>query len=79
MAKKWIKDAIQGGQVKHSEGRVRRYLRRVYGGKSFFKNGNIRSEYIDKAIKRVKSGRGRNKEGLLQALYLAKRLKTMGR
>lgn len=75
--KKWIKDAIKGGQVKHSKGRVRRYLRRVYGNKAFTNRGTIKMAYLNKAIRRVKSGKGRNKQGLLQALYLAKRLKKM--
>ena len=69
----WLQNAIK------REERVRNYLRRVYGKKAFHKDGTIKMKYLDKAIRRVEYGKGRNKENLLDALRLAKRLKRMRR
>jgi len=69
--KKWIEEAVG------EEGRVREYLRRKYGIKAFKSDGDIKMSFLNKAIRYVKDGPGRNKDNLLQALYLAKRLKKM--
>jgi len=57
-------------------GRVRRYLRRKYGKRAFTKRGTIKVEYLNRAIASLKR-RSRRPKGLLNALYLAKRLKRM--
>ena len=73
MAKKekWVQEAIQ------RPGRVRNYLKRVYGDKAFNKDGSIKMSYIDKAIQRVENSKmpKDQKKSLLSALRLAKRLK----
>jgi len=69
----WLQTAIK------KEGRVRNYLYRVYGKKAFTKDGKIKMEYLNKAIKRVKEKPTPNERSLLSALYLAKRLKKMAR
>jgi len=66
--KKWIQKAIK------REGRVARYLRRVYGSKAFAKNGEIKQEYVYKAIRRVKK---KGNTSLLRALYLARTLERI--
>jgi len=66
--KRWIQDAIK------RPGRVKRYLLRVYGRRAFTKSGEIKQLYLLKAIRRIKYGKGMNVKGLLQALYLAKKL-----
>jgi len=73
MAKDWISRAIR------REGRVHRYLHRLYGSKAFTRNGHIKVAYINRAIEHVKKSRlpEREKRSLLSALYLAKRLKHM--
>ena len=73
MARRWIQRAIK------RPGRVRRYIMRVYGPRAFTRDGEIKQKYINMAIRRIKSGRGRNVRGLLQALYLARRLERMRR
>jgi len=73
MTEQWIQEAVK------REGRVRNYLRRVYGSRAFNKDGTIKMEYLDKAIKRVKNKPTPNERSLLSALYLAKRLKKMSR
>ena len=73
MPRRWIQHAIK------RPGRVRRYLMRVYGKRAFTRDGEIRQKYVNMAIRRIKSGRGRNVRGLLQALYLARRLERMRR
>ncbi|WP_456416664.1 capsid protein VP2 [Methanocaldococcus sp.] len=66
----WLSHAI-----KHP-GRVRRYLKRMYGDEAFFKDGRIKKTYIDKAIQELKQRPpSKRPKGLLNALYLAKRLK----
>jgi len=73
MARRWIQKAI-----KHP-GRVERYLRRKYGPKAFH-GDNVKVEYIKKAIKELKERPpSKRPKGLLQALYLALRLKRWAR
>ncbi|MGC8579668.1 MAG: capsid protein VP2 [bacterium] len=65
--KRWIQRAVN---PKH-EGRVRAYVRRIYGSKAFNKNGTIKQEYFTKAKEHAK----KNKEtGLVRAIVLAQRL-----
>ncbi len=77
MAKKddeWIQKAIK------RKGRAHRYLLRLYGKKAFTKDGDIKMEYIYKAIRHVKRKYPKGSEerkSLLSMLYLAKRLKRM--
>ena len=71
--KLWLQKAVK------REGRVRNYLRRVYGSRAFTKDGKIKMEYLNKAIKRVKKKPTPNERSLLSALNLAKRLKRMAR
>jgi len=66
----WLQKAIK------REGRVRRYLRRVYGNRAFNKDGTIKMEYLDKAERRAEKSGNRSLE---QAINLAKRLKKMAR
>ena len=74
MSDDWIQHAIK------REGRVRRYLRLLYGDKAFTKDGKIKVEYIKKAIQELKERPpSKRPEGLLQALYLALRLKRMAK
>lgn len=63
---KWIQEAIK------RPGRVRRYLKRVYGSKAFRPDGEIKKEYLQKALKRAE--RTGNKS-LAAAIRLAFRLK----
>lgn len=79
-SKRWLQKAIE------REGRVKTYLRRTYGSRAFNKDGTIKVEYINKAIKRIKDRAKRenrkltkDERSLLSALYLAKRLKKMSR
>jgi hypothetical protein len=68
--KKWIQKPIK------NPGRVRKYLRRMYGPKrALNKDGTIKMETLDKAIQMVKDNPRRNRNHLLEALKLAKRLK----
>jgi TPP-dependent indolepyruvate ferredoxin oxidoreductase alpha subunit len=72
----WIQKAIK------RKGRAKRYLMRLYGRKAFTKDGDIKVEYINKAIRHVKRKYPKGSEerkSLLSALYLAKRLKRMHR
>ena len=70
--RKWIQKAIK------RPGRVKRYLKRKYGNKAFTKSGEIKQQYIYKAIKDLKSRPpSKRPKGLLNALQLAKRLETM--
>lgn len=69
---RWIQEAIE------RPGRVREYLKRRYGEKAFTKDGNIKMEYINKAIEEIKERPpSKRNRSLLSALYLAKRLKRM--
>jgi len=70
---KWIQKGVK------REGRVRDYLRRVYGAKAFTKRGTIKTEYLNKAIRRIKTKPTPNEASLLSAVYLAKRLKKIRR
>ena len=79
-SKRWIQKAVE------REGRVKTYLRRTYGSRAFNKDGTIKVEYINKAIKRIKDRAKKenrkltkDERSLLSALYLAKRLKKMSR
>ena len=70
----WIQKAIK------RKGRVHRYLMRLYGKRAFTKDGDIKTEYINKAIRHVKKTYPKGSEkrkSLLSALYLARRLKRM--
>lgn len=70
--KKWIQKAIK------RPGRVKRYLKRKYGDKAFTKDGEIKQQYVLKAIKELKARpKSKRPKGLLQALYLASRLEKM--
>ena len=74
MTRKWIQHAIK------RKGRAHKYLERLYGRKAFTRDGDIKVEYLDKAIKHVKKEYPKGSEerkSLLSALYLAKRLKRM--
>ncbi len=76
MAKKdeWIQKAIK------RKGRAHRYLMRLYGKRAFTKDGDIKMEYLNKAIRHVKRTYPKGSEerkSLLSMLYLAKRLKRM--
>ena len=66
MAKKekWIPEDLD-------EGRVKRYLKRVFGDKAFNKDGTIKISYLDRAIERVKENKRipkDNRKSLLSAL-----------
>jgi len=53
---------------------------RLYGRKAFTRGGDIKTEYLMKAIRHVKKTYPKGSEerkSLLPALYLAKRLKRM--
>ncbi len=70
----WIRKAIK------RKGRAHRYLARLYGRKAFTKDGDIKMEYLMKAIRHVKKTYPKGSEerkSLLSMLYLAKRLKRM--
>ncbi|ARM76390.1 capsid protein VP2 [Acidianus manzaensis] len=71
--KRWIQRA-----VKH-KGRVHKYLERLYGKRAFTEDGDIKTKYLDMAIRHVKRSKmdEERKRSLLSALYLAKRLKRM--
>lgn len=56
------------------KGRVRRYIRRIYGNKGFDKKGRIKFKYLYKAKKRAKR---MGNFSLVQAINLAIRLKKM--
>jgi len=70
--KKWIQKAIK------RPGRVKAYLKRKYGKKAFTKDGEIKQQYVNRAIRELKSRPPSERpKGLLQALQLAKRLELM--
>jgi len=67
---KWIQ-----GSIKH-EGRVRKYVNKLYGAKGFDESGAIKKECLDKAYGRAKA------EGavkLADAIREAQTLKKIGR
>ncbi len=73
---RWIQKAIK------RKGRAHKYLMRLYGRKAFDRKGDIKMEYLNKAIRHVKRVYPKGSEerkSLLSALYLAKRLKRMHR
>jgi len=70
----WIQRAIK------RKGRAKKYLIRLYGKRAFTRDGDIKIEYLMKAIRHVKRTYPKGSEerkSLLSALYLAKRLKHM--
>ncbi len=70
----WIQKAIK------RKGRAKKYLMRLYGKRAFTRDGDIKMEYLMKAIRHVKRTYPKGSEerkSLLSALYLAKRLKRM--
>ncbi|BFI75428.1 hypothetical protein YN1HA_15260 [Sulfurisphaera ohwakuensis] len=74
MGKRWMQKAIKRPD------RARRYLKRLYGRKAFTRDGDIKMEYIEKAIRHVKKTYPKGSEerkSLLSMLYLARRLKRM--
>ena len=76
MVARWIQRAVK------RKGRVHRYLERLYGRKALTRDGDIKTEYLMKAIRHVKKTYPKGSEerkSLLSALYLAKRLKRMHR
>ena len=74
MVKNWIQKAVR------HPGRVDKYMHRVYGAKAFTKKGDVKVEYIQKAIADLKARpESRRPKGLLNALELALRLKKMKR
>lgn len=54
-----------------NKGRVKRYVKRIYGDKACFKNGKIKKKYLRKALKRVDNGAGQNQESLKKAIQAA--------
>ncbi len=71
-ATRWIQDAVR------HPGRVKKYLRRQYGEKAFTESGEIKQEYVHKAIREIKERPpSKRPPGLLQALHLAKRFELM--
>ena len=69
MGRKWLHKAIR------RPGRVKRYLARKYGRKAFTKDGEVKQEYVHKAIRDLKMRpRRKRPKGLLSALQLAKRM-----
>ena len=74
MVNRWIQRAIK------RPGRVKRYLLRVYGRKAFTKDGEVKQQYVYKAIRRLKRlPPSRRPKGLLNALHLAKRLERLSK
>ena len=67
---RWIQKAIK------RPGRVKRYLRRIYGSKAFTKSGEIKHSYLYKAKRRVmrEMPPGERRRSLLSAINLAIRL-----
>lgn len=73
MVRRWIQRAIK------RPGRVERYIRRRYGSRAFY-GDKIKVEYIRRAIRELKNRPpSKRPPGLLQALYLALRLKRWAR
>lgn len=70
--KRWIQKAIK------RPGRVRRYLLRKYGRKALTRDGELKDQYVRKAIKELKQRPpSKRPKGLLNALYLALRLERL--
>ena len=68
--KRWIQKAIK------RPGRVRRYVKRLFGDKAFTKDGDIKMEYLRKAKKKAEESGNRS---LISAINLAIRLKRLRR
>ncbi len=62
-------------------GRVKRYLRRLYGDKAFTKTGEIKQQYLYKAKRHVQQSKmpKDRKRSLISAINLAIRLEKMRR
>ena len=70
--KRWIQKAVK------RPGRVKKYLRRQYGDKAFTKDGEVKQQYVHKAIRELKERPpSKRPPGMLQALHLAKRFELM--
>jgi len=76
MARKKSKFRVQ--EAIKRPGRVRSYIKRLYGDRAFTKQGTIKQEYLMRAIERVKNSRmpKEKKKSLLSALNLARNLKS---
>ncbi len=66
--KRWIQSSVE------HKGRVRKYIKRVYGNKGFNQNGDIKPEYLNRAETRARHSKNVSLE---RAIILAKRLKKM--
>lgn len=60
--KRWIQHAVK------REGRVRTYVKRLFGDKAFKKNGSIKYEYLVKAMHEAKKNKNTS---LVRAINLA--------
>ena len=70
--KYWIQKAIK------RPGRIKRFLKRLYGNKAFTKSGEIKHSYLLKAKKYVKQKyTGKRRKSLLSAINLAITLEKM--
>ncbi len=66
------KEDWEEGAVKRP-GRVRRYLKKIYGKEAFLPNGNIKIIYVKKEIARLEDiPKAERPESILHALYLAR-------
>lgn len=70
MAKNWIQTAIE------RPGRVKKYVKRVYGSKAFDSKGRIKTKYLNLALKRAEKN---GNDSLASAIRLAKKLKRLGK
>jgi len=67
--KKWLQEAIR------HPGKVKRYLARKYGSAAFTRAGEVKQQFVYKAIRELKEKpASRRPKGLLNALHLAARL-----
>jgi len=73
--KKGVKKNWIGKAVKRP-GRVKEYLKRKYGDKAFTRSGEVKQQYVDRAIRDMKN-KGTKNKSLLRALYLARTLERM--
>ena len=73
--KRWIQKAIK------RPGRVKRYLRRLYGDEAFTKTGEIKQQYLYKAKRHVQQSNmpKKQKRSLISAINLAIRFEKMRR
>lgn len=70
---RWIQKAVK------RPGRVKRYLRRLYGEKAFTKSGEIKQQYLYKAKRHVQQSKmpKDRKRSLISAINLAIRFEKM--